>query len=271
MPVVCFASPKGGVGKTTLAANVAGRIAQTGQRTLALDLDPQNALRLHFGIPLADLAGYTSQLSRQDWRSSQRRTAAGVALLPFGGCDLDSAVSLLAEIGRTPDLLREPIRQMRLGGDAWLVVDTPPGPSPQLTALLPLVDLLVTVLLVDAASVSQIPAVESGASFGAEFARDRPDRIAFVLNQFDPRTRLGSSIRDGVVRHLGNRLVGVVYRDESIAEAAAAQKLVAEYLSASKGAHDIATVSRAIMARLRDLTTGNAAPAAATWISEVRG
>ena len=65
MPIVCFASPKGGVGKTTLAANIAGRLAQTGQRTLVLDLDPQNALRLHFGIPLSDPAGYTCLLPQR--------------------------------------------------------------------------------------------------------------------------------------------------------------------------------------------------------------
>ena len=46
MPLICFASPKGGVGKTTLAANVACELERAGKEVVALDVDPQNALRL---------------------------------------------------------------------------------------------------------------------------------------------------------------------------------------------------------------------------------
>jgi cellulose synthase operon protein YhjQ len=272
MPIVCFASPKGGVGKTTLAANVASRFAQTGQRTLALDLDPQNALRLHFGIPADDGAGFASKLTQgADWRAARRRTRSGVELLPFGQCDLPAAIALSTDLTRTPTLLTEPIRQMRIGGDAWLVVDTPPGPSAQLSAVLPLVDLLITVLLVDAASISQIPAVENGDSYGVAFTHDRRQRVMFVLNQFDPRTRLGASIRDGAARHLGHRLLGVIYRDENVGEAAAAQQMVAEYMPASKAAHDLAELTRVILGRLRDIASGVPMPMAAPHVSEARG
>ena len=36
-----FGNGKGGVGKTSLAANVAGLAAQSGWRVLTIDLDPQ--------------------------------------------------------------------------------------------------------------------------------------------------------------------------------------------------------------------------------------
>lgn len=48
MPLICVCSPKGGVGKTTLAANLAYSLARTGSKVLALDFDVQNALRLYF-------------------------------------------------------------------------------------------------------------------------------------------------------------------------------------------------------------------------------
>ena len=57
MPLIGFTSPKGGVGKTTLAANVAALLAARGHKVLALDLDPQNALRLQFGLSYRDEAG----------------------------------------------------------------------------------------------------------------------------------------------------------------------------------------------------------------------
>ena len=39
MPLICVCSPKGGVGKTTLAANLAWALARAGSKVLALDFD----------------------------------------------------------------------------------------------------------------------------------------------------------------------------------------------------------------------------------------
>jgi cellulose biosynthesis protein BcsQ len=53
MKIVVIASAKGGVGKTTLAANLAAVLAASRRhRVCVVDLDPQNALKLHFGVPL---------------------------------------------------------------------------------------------------------------------------------------------------------------------------------------------------------------------------
>ena len=91
MALICFASPKGGVGKTTLAANVASGLSRAGQKVIALDLDPQNTLRLHFGVALGDKRGFTNGLIQQsDWRASLHQTASGVALLAYGSTDMPS-------------------------------------------------------------------------------------------------------------------------------------------------------------------------------------
>lgn len=61
MPLICVCSPKGGVGKTTLAANLTYALARSGSKVLAIDFDMQNALRLHFGVPLSDERGYVAK------------------------------------------------------------------------------------------------------------------------------------------------------------------------------------------------------------------
>ena len=84
-----MASPKGGVGKTTLAANIAHNLSRAGRRVLVMDFDPQNALRLHFGLSIGDQAGWATGLpERPDWHRALRQTGSGVALLPFGVIDL---------------------------------------------------------------------------------------------------------------------------------------------------------------------------------------
>jgi cellulose synthase operon protein YhjQ len=250
MPLICFASPKGGVGKTTLAANVAGFIARSGARVIALDLDPQNALRLHFGVPLNEQGGLTAHLAQQpNWQSAVRPTGSGVHLLAYGATDMPRAMQLSVQVAQTPTLLSGPVSEMLSDPSVWLVADTAPGPSPMLAALLPLTDLLVSVLLVDATSVSLIPTLESGSAYGSTGGGQQTNQ-GVVLNQLDTRTRLGRPIAEAAIQHLGKRLLGIVYRDEHVAEAVAAQKLVTDYAPAAKAAQDIAAVGREVMARL---------------------
>ena len=84
MPLICVCSPKGGVGKTTLTANLAYALARSGSKVLALDFDVQNALRLHFGVPLSDERGYVAKSAESsDWSQfvfDRRREYLCVAL-----------------------------------------------------------------------------------------------------------------------------------------------------------------------------------------------
>lgn len=50
MPVVVIANPKGGVGKSTLATNVAGYFAAQGQAVMLGDTDKQQSSRLWLGL-----------------------------------------------------------------------------------------------------------------------------------------------------------------------------------------------------------------------------
>jgi cellulose synthase operon protein YhjQ len=249
MPLVCFASPKGGVGKTTLAANVADQLAQMGHRVIALDLDPQNSLRLHFGVGLHDPGGYTAGIAHQpDWRAALRTTPHGAVLLPYGQADFHGSLLLAEQLTMDPAVLAAPLRDMLAEPDRIVVADTMPGPSAQLSAALGLTDLLVTVLLADALSVSLIGGIEDGRAYnsGLDSAGLQAGRTGFVLNQIEPRTRLGGSIAAAAARHLGPLLLGTVYRDENVAEAVAAQKPVVEYAPASKAAADIAALANEI-------------------------
>src|SRR5438477_12076367 len=50
MPVVVVANPKGGVGKSTLATNIAGYFASKGQTGMLGDADRQQSSRLWLGL-----------------------------------------------------------------------------------------------------------------------------------------------------------------------------------------------------------------------------
>ncbi len=54
--IIAVANQKGGVGKTTTAANLGVAFAKKKKKTLVVDLDPQGALTAGFGLPADDLA-----------------------------------------------------------------------------------------------------------------------------------------------------------------------------------------------------------------------
>jgi cellulose synthase operon protein YhjQ len=258
MPLIAFVSPKGGVGKTTLAAHVAALMAQRGHRVLALDLDPQNALRLQFGLPMRDEAGFLCDINRRPlWRQAMVETAAGVRLLPYGTVDPLTAMENAQALYQDPELLAAPVREMLADPDLVLVVDSPPGPTPSMSAILPLVDLMVVVLLADAASAAQIPAIVSNRWLGrGRLATRAGERAVVVMNQVDLDAPLASAVFDGAAEALGPRLIGAVCRDEAVAEALGDKRMLLDPRD-GPAAEDLRAVADAIAARLRLTPAGS--------------
>ncbi|KAA2214447.1 cellulose biosynthesis protein BcsQ [Teichococcus oryzae] len=252
MPLILIASPKGGVGKTTLAANLADTLRRQGRPTLLLDLDPQNALRLHFGIPVQDGAGYMAdRAARPDWRAHLRQVAPGLLLLPHGAVELRAALENALAMEHDPALLLAPLREMLADPSVLVVADLPPGPSAALQATAPFASLVLTVLQSEAISAAMLAEVESGRFLGsgtlpALFA----GRLHFLLNGVDLQSRLSRSTAETVAQHLGPRLLGAVSRDEALAEALAYQRPLLDHAPASAAAADLRQVAAAVEALL---------------------
>jgi len=260
MPLICFASPTGGAGRTTFAANIARLLARkVGARVVALDLDPQNTLGLYFGLDLQDSFGFLSTLhyaedGRAAWRAALRGTHYGVSFLPHGSVSLAGANAISSALAHDPEMLAAPMREMLSIPDVTVVADLPSGPSSALAAILPLTDLLIVPLLADAVSMSQIPAIESGRFTDGFGGNGGPgigaDRVTFVLNQLDVRTRLGRVTGDAAVLHLGTRLLGVVHRDEHVPEAVAAQRLVVDLTPEARASQELTAIANVVSGRL---------------------
>ena len=248
MPLLCLTSPKGGVGRTTLAATIGVALSGLGRRVLAVDLDRQNALRLNFELP-EELRGIAGELGGgRGWEELAIETPAGIHLIPFGEASVSDALRLQAQVAQDPEWLRQRLVPFLAQPDLVVVVDMPVAPSPFNVALDPLADLHLLVLLADAMSLALLPRLQQGDHlFGSG---DRLPQLGYVLNQVDPRKQLCRDVLALSRDIFGDALYGMIHQDEAVAEAAACQLTVLDYAPDSVASQDMMAVAQRVHAGL---------------------
>ena len=68
----------------------------------------------------------------------------------------------------------------------------------------------------------------------------------FVLNQSDNRRQVSRDVTAFMEQKLGNQLLGVIHRDESVIEANASQQSVFDFSPASAAAFDIELIAKRV-------------------------
>jgi len=124
---VVIASQKGGVGKTTVALNLAVSLAERGRRTLLVDLDPQGAVGLSLARGDTELVGLAELLIRKaDPAQAVLPTRLpALRLLPRGRLDPTDVASYEEDVSR-PGALHDLLTRSEAGSEV-VVLDTPSG------------------------------------------------------------------------------------------------------------------------------------------------
>ncbi|WP_025841777.1 cellulose synthase operon protein YhjQ/BcsQ [Asaia platycodi] len=255
MTLICVASPKGGVGKTMVAAHLADELRRTGQSSvIAIDLDPQNALRLHFGIPMALRYGLVNSIEAgQSWDDAAVRSASNVLVYPFGSQSIHLQAEFEHAVRRHPQLLSHEIAALAALPDTIVIVDTSPGYSVAFSTILPLADIVLTVMTPEASCISLIPEIHSASCYGIEPGQPASFVHRVVVNRFDPLNRVSAMAMPKIIRRFGGMLLGTICRDEHIGEAFASQKLVQQYAPYSRAAVDIEAVGTGLIQTVENL------------------
>lgn len=236
MQVIAFISGKGGVGKTTLAANTAVALAQRKQRVLLIDLDPQNAQRLHLGMNPDEVAGLIREgISPAGIFDSP----FGISFIPFGRVSETELEEFEAELKIHPYWLTDGIESLRLNSFDFIILDTPPGPTVYLHQALLAAHRALVVVLADAASYATIPKI---GALVEEYTAGRTDfaGMNLLINQMPIHSKLGHNVRTALYADYARQLVPVaIHRDVRVSQALAFERPVLEYEPGCKASLDI--------------------------------
>jgi cellulose synthase operon protein YhjQ len=236
MHVIAFVSGKGGVGKSTLAANVAVALSQRGRKVLAIDLDPQNSLRLHLGMDPEDVDGLVREgISPKSVFDSP----FGTKFIPFGRVRDSELAAFTAHLQSHPRWVAEGIESLDPLDLDFVILDTPPGPTPFLTQALQAAHRIIVVVLPDAASYATLPQI---AALAEQYTAGRSDfrGIYRLINQMPTSSRLGHQVRAAMAADYAGTMVPVsVHRDPRVSQALAYERPVLEYEPGSMASLDI--------------------------------
>jgi ATP-binding protein involved in chromosome partitioning len=231
LTVLVVRSGKGGVGRTSLTVLLACALSRRGADVTVMDLDHQDALRLHCGdveqsqAPLE--AGRLQPVATPGGFARVAQDAATCALLMGGGPRaMQTAPTLLAPWLARPEIL---------------IVDMPAVEDATAAAVASLAGLHLRPFLPDAGSLAQLSDPTGDLSF---------PRSLYVLNQADRRRPLSEGA-GGFLRHVvGARFAGEIRRDEAVPEAFASLTPLPEYEPSSAAWRDVEVLAAELEIRL---------------------
>jgi pilus assembly protein CpaE len=199
-PMICVLGPKGGTGKTLISSNLTVALAAAGHKSLLVDLDLQfGDVGLSLGLrpdkTIYDLARSSGSLDSEKLDAYLMRHGSGARIL-LAPTRPDQASVV------TVDFLRDLFTTLRTMSD-YVIVDTPPGFTPEVIAAIDTSSHICMVGMLDALSLKNTKlGLET-----LELMAYNPDRIALVLNRADTRVGITGEDVEAIIGRVPDILI----------------------------------------------------------------
>jgi cellulose biosynthesis protein BcsQ len=187
-PSVAVYSIAGGVGKTTLAANLGKALCSLGEQPLLIDVSSRGHLPFHFGAT--------------ESRAGSRKFVAPGENAPF--------IQVITADAVTSEWVEGPVKHA-MSSAQRTIFDIGPLFGSLLSAMLEMSSVILVPLLPDLNSISSVAAIES--SLTSDTMNPKPS-VYYVFNQFDEHKGNDRHARDFVARQCGQRLLPITLRHD---------------------------------------------------------
>jgi chromosome partitioning protein len=232
--VYAFANQKGGVGKTTSAINLAACLAEAGERSLVVDLDPQANATSGLGMTANGTSSY-DLLDGAPLRELAKPTRWENLFLVPSRPELAGAA---VELSRRDDGDRYLTDALAQGdGFDFVLLDCPPSLGPLTVNALAAADRVVVPVQAEYYALEGLAQLMRSIDLVKARLNPRLGIAGVLITMADMRTTLAKDVENEVRRHFGDLVFdAVVPRSVRLAEAPSHGLPVTHYDRRSRGA-----------------------------------
>jgi chromosome partitioning protein len=235
--IFVIANQKGGVGKTSVAVNLAASLAHYGRRVLLVDLDPQGNATTGSGIDKGACGKtvYSVLLGEHSLREAVLAAEGGYDVVPSNR-DLAGAEVELIGIERREYRLRDAFAGAVDAYD-YVVIDCPPALNMLTVNGFTAADAVIIPMQCEYYALEGLSDLVGTLRKVKQNLNPRIEIEALVRTMYDPRNTLTVQVSEELKRHYGAKVFDtVIPRNVRIAEAPSFGKPVLLHDPASKGA-----------------------------------
>ncbi|QKE37936.1 cellulose biosynthesis protein BcsQ [Ferrovum myxofaciens] len=230
----------GGVGVTTVVAQLSYALATRRQSVLAMDLSSDNSLASHLGLDLDESDGFVNRiLQGRDWSDANYRNPQLIDFIPFGRITHEQERDFDQWIEQHSDWLKTELNELELPPATTMVFDCSRlGTSLQLQAVCQS-DQVIMVLNTGLSSLVKLRQVEKKIRHFSSHVK-----VHALLNHFDSALRLDRDVLSVLRSECADLVIRVVlHRDEGLREVYAQRGDIFSKAPSSQAAQDFLSLA----------------------------
>jgi chromosome partitioning protein len=247
--VFAIANQKGGVGKTTTAVNLSACLAEAGEKTLLIDLDPQGNATSGLGINRKELRQsiYDALLNRQPLSLLRIGTEIPQLDIIPSHRQLAGAEVELVEVSTRESRLKDVLRELR-ESYSFVLIDCPPSLGLLTVNGLTAADALIVPLQCEYYALEGISQLLEAVSLVRGNLNPSLGVAGILLTMADARTSLSGQVMEEVRKFFKDKVYKtVIPRNVRLSEAPGFGKPVLLYDAFSSGAEAYRQLAKEVM------------------------